>query len=298
MHTGMSQIRSTLSSNALLGFTLLCFLLSWGSVVLILGGMKNFPARPEQIEEHLPFIVAATLLGPSISGIVFNLIKYGVNGTYRRLQERMIWNPAHLALFFFAPTVISSVLCVLSILVSDDKYEPAILTTATAEGKLSLLLLGSGYGAAAGTFEEIGWTFFATPELLKKLSALDTGIVLGLVWGFWHFLVAIWGSGDADGNFSMDQFLPWIPWNTIVLPLYRVLMVQVYRKTNSLIPMIIMHASLTASLPFILMPRISGIALASFYSLVAVALGSILFCLSLFHPSGTLAVIAKKKKVT
>lgn len=296
----MFQLRSTLSSNALLGFMLLCFLLSWGSVILLVGGMKNFPAHPDQTEDQLPIVVAATLFGPSISGILFSLIKYGMNGTRRHLRERMIWNPSDLALFFFAPAVISLVLCVLSILISADEYKPAILTTATTEGKVSLLVLGLGYGAAAGTFEEIGWSFFATPELLKKLSPLETGITLGLIWGFWHFLVATWGSGDANGNFSTDLFLPWIPWNTIVLPLYRVFMVQVYCcETKSMIPMIFMHASLTASLPFILMPRISGVALASFYSLIALALGSILFCLSLLHRNESIFIIATKKtKVT
>ena len=294
----MFQIHKTLSTNALLGFMVLCFLLSWGSVIIFVGGMQNFPAHPDQIEEQLPFIVAATLLGPSIAGIVFSFIKFGVNGTCRHLRERMLWNPSHLAFFFFAPAVISSVLCVLSILVSAHEYKPAILTTTTAKEKLSLLALGLGYGAAAGMFEEIGWSFSATPELLKKLSPLETGITLGLIWGFWHFLVAFWGSGDANGNFSMEEFLPWIPWNTIVLPLYRVFMVQIYCETKSIIPTIFMHASLTASLPFILMPRLSGVALASFYSLIAVALGSVLFCLSLVYRSeGTLA-ISKKTKIT
>ena len=290
----MFQIHDTLSSNALLGFMILCFLLSWGSVLIFVGGMKNFPAHPDQIEEQLPFIVAATLLGPSIAGIVFSSIKFGINGTYQHLRERMTWNSSHLAFLFFAPTVVSSVLCVLSTVVSAHEYKPAILTTTTTEGKLSLLALGLGYGAAAGMFEEIGWSFFATPELIKKLSPLETGITLGLIWGFWHFLVAFWGSGDADGNFSMDLFLPWIPWNTIVLPLYRVFMLQVYCETENMIPMIFMHASLTASLPFILMPRLSGVALASFYSLIAMALGSILFCLSLVHRNEGIFVLATK----
>ena len=294
----MFQIHKTLSTNALPGFMVLCFLLSWGSVVFFVGGMKKFPAHPDQTEKQLPFIVAATLLGPSIAGMIFSLIKFGVNGTCRHLRERMVWNPSHLAFFFFAPAIVSSVLCVLSILVSAHEYKPAILTTTTAEGKLSLLALGLGYGAAAGIFEEIGWSFFVTPELLNRLSPLETGITLGLIWGFWHFLVAFWGSGDADGNFSMEQFLPWIPWNTMVLPLYRVFMVEVYCETKNIIPMIFMHASLTASLPFILMPRLSGVALASFYSFIAVALGSVLFFLSLVYRSEGTPFITKKTKVT
>mmetsp|Transcript_22113 Transcript_22113/g.63407 ORF Transcript_22113/g.63407 Transcript_22113/m.63407 type:complete len:278 (-) Transcript_22113:879-1712(-) len=276
---------------------LLCFLLSWGSVLLFVGGMKNFPALPEQTEQELPIVAAATLLGPIVSGVAFSLIKYGRKGTSQHLRERTRWNNSYAALFFCAPAIVGSILTILSALVSADEYKPAILTI-NAEERVSYLLIGLGYGAAAGIFEEIGWSFFATPEMLEKLTQLDTGILLGLVWGFWHFLVAIWGSGDAEGRFSVDQFLPWIPWNTLVLPLYRVLMVQVFCKTKSVIPMVILHASLTASLPLILMPNITGVALASFYSLIAVALASILFCLSfVFGSEGTL-VITKKKKIT
>jgi membrane protease YdiL (CAAX protease family) len=259
--------------------------------------MENFPGRPEQTEQKLPIVIAATLLGPSVSGVVFSLIKYGVKGTGQNLRERMRWNSYYATLFFFAPAIVGTTLIILSALVSADEYRPAILTV-NDEERVSFILIGLGYGAAAGMFEEIGWSFFVTPELLLKLSKLDAGLILGLVWGFWHFLVAIWGSGDAEGRFSMDQFLPWIPWNVLVLPLYRVFIVQVYGKTNSVIPTVIMHASLTASLPLILMPNITGVALASFYSLIAVALASILFCLSfVFGSEGTL-VITKKKKVT
>ena len=88
------------------------------------------------------------------------------------------------------------------------------------------------------------------------------------------FMVAIWGSGAEDGSFSFDLFVPWIPWNLLVLPCYRVLMLFLYDRTKSILSMAIMHGSLTASLPLILMPPVTGYALSAFYTLFAVVLGT------------------------
>ena len=44
-------------------------------------------------------------------------------------------------------------------------------------------------GLVAGTFEEIGWTGFASPRLLSRQQPFMAGLSLGLVWATWHLLV-------------------------------------------------------------------------------------------------------------
>jgi len=44
-------------------------------------------------------------------------------------------------------------------------------------------------GLSAGTFEEIGWTGFATRRLLKRWRPFVAGLTLGLVRAVWHVLV-------------------------------------------------------------------------------------------------------------
>ena len=96
------------------------------------------------------------------------------------------------------------------------------------------------------------------------------------MWGCWHFLVAALDSGDAESNFSFELFFPWVIWNLLVMPAYRVLMVYVFQLTErSVLAMSVMHGTLTASLPLILTPPAAGLALASFYSLVGVTLMTI-----------------------
>lgn len=81
-------------------------------------------------------------------------------------------------------------------------------------------------------------------------SILGTGLIVGLLWGAWHFLAFFVGVSNSAGNPSAGAiplvlFLPAILFT--FLPLYRVLMVWVYDRTESLLVAILMHASLIAS---------------------------------------------------
>jgi membrane protease YdiL (CAAX protease family) len=167
-----------------------------------------------------------------------------------------------------APLLVTAILFVLSL--TSPVFLPGIFT---ANDKASLLLVGIAYGLAAGFFEELGWTGFAVPRLRLRYSVLTTGLIVGLLWGAWHFLVAFWGSGTSSGAFSLILFLPQFLFYVGVLPAYRVLMVWVYDRTGeSLLVAMLMHASLTASVPLILQPVATGMALLSWYLVLAAAL--------------------------
>ena len=97
-----------------------------------------------------------------------------------------------------------------------------------SDEKASLLLVGIAYGLGAGFFEELGWTGFAVPTLRPRYGVLATGLIVGVLWGAWHFLVNSWASGSSSGDLSLALFLPAVlsSW----LPAYRVLMVWVYDR--------------------------------------------------------------------
>jgi membrane protease YdiL (CAAX protease family) len=149
-------------------------------------------------------------------------------------------------------------------------FVPGIVAT---QDKVSLLLAGLAAGLVAGIFEELGWTGFAVPRLRLRHGVLETGLLVGVLWGAWHYVVAFWASGTSTGEFSLSLFLPQFLFYVCVLPAYRVLMVWVYDRTASLLVAMIMHASLTGSVLFILMPAgISAIALSAWYVVFAAAL--------------------------
>ena len=74
--------------------------------------------------------------------------------------------------------------------------------------------------------------------------SLATGLIVGVLWGVWHFLV-FWEHGSFSGALPLALLLasPLL----LGLPAYRVLMVWVYDRTGSLLVAMLMHASLTAT---------------------------------------------------
>jgi membrane protease YdiL (CAAX protease family) len=127
-------------------------------------------------------------------------------------------------------------------------------------------------GTFAGLFEEIGWTGFVVPLLLRRHGVLATGLIVGFLWGAWHYIAALWGSGDANGAFSAHFFLAPFLFYVVVLPVYRVLMVWVYDRTRSLLVAMLMHASLTANTLFLCLPAAMGEELSIYYLLLGLAL--------------------------
>jgi hypothetical protein len=107
--------------------------------------------------------------------------------------------------------------------------------------------------------EELGWTGFAMPMLRRRYSALTTGLIVGLLWGAWHVLIAVWASRGLAGEASLAGFIAgFLAFYFVALPAYRVLMVWVYDHTASLILAMLMHAVLSASMIVLQPPSAEG----------------------------------------
>jgi membrane protease YdiL (CAAX protease family) len=119
----------------------------------------------------------------------------------------------------------------------------------------------------AGIFEELGWTGFAIPRMRLRYGVLATGLIVGVLWGAWHFPLFS-GSGSSSGALPPALYLVVLLFS--VLPAFRVLMVWVYDRTESLLVAILMHVSLTAS-TLILMPLATSGVTAVTYDLVLAA---------------------------
>jgi hypothetical protein len=87
----------------------------------------------------------------------------------------------------------------------------------------------------------------------RQYGILGTGVLLGVMWGAWHFaMFREPNSFSAALPFSvlLVRLFSW-------LPAYRVLMVWVYDRTDSLLIAMLMHGSLTAT-QLIFMPQPSS----------------------------------------
>lgn len=267
----MLKILTFIKMRPLLIYFTLAFAISWGGVLLVIGGPGKILVTRDQIETLLPFTILAMLIGPSVAGILLTSLVYGKAGLREILSRLLRWRVDarwYAVALLAAPLMATAIL--LALLPTSPLFLPGIFAS---EDKATMLLLGITAGLVVGFFEELGWTGFAVPRLRLHYGVLATGLIMGFLWGAWHSFLAFCGNGTSSGAIFLPLFLPEFLYYVTVLPAYRVLMVLIYDRTGSLLVSILMHASLTASVPFILMPlEISGAPLVIWYLVLAAAL--------------------------
>jgi membrane protease YdiL (CAAX protease family) len=233
------------------------------------GGFSGIPGTVKEFETLLLPAVLAMLAGPSVAGILCTWFFQGTSGLSELLSRLLRWRVDvrwYALALVAAPLAVAATLLVLSLY--SPIYRPGILTTSTP---WLHLVLGIATGLAAGFFEELGWTGFATPQLRRRYSVFLTGIIIGLAWGLWHLLAVWWGSSATSGGLSMALYLP-VMLFSFLLP-YRVLMTWVYERTGNLLIGMLMHAALIASVRMFDPLAISGVPIL-IYNL---ALGAVLW---------------------
>ena len=241
----MSTNESFVKKYAVIIYFILTFVLSWVCMALIIIP-DAFPMNPEQVETVGPLTYVALLVGPSIAGMIMIGLVYGKIG-YQDLSSRLLkWRVDFrwYALALLAiPLLATGILFLLSLF--STEFIPAIFIS---DDKLSLLLIGIITGLMVGFFEELGWTGFAIPRMRLRYDIITTGIVVGLLWGAWHFL-AFWEidtfSGALPFTLLLMRLFAW-------LPPFRIVMVWLHDRSKSLLLVILMHASLvftTLNLP-------------------------------------------------
>jgi CAAX protease family protein len=261
----MKTITALIKQHPLLTYFALAFAISWGGVLIVVGGI---PGPKTQSEGLLPFALLAMFAGPSVAGILLTSLVDGRAG-FRELLARMTrWRVGarwYVVALLTAPLSLTATLFALSLL--SPEFLPGILTTSD---KTSLLLMGIVVGLATGFLEELGWTGFAIPRLRLRYGILSTGLIVGILWGAWHFLVNFWGSDTSSGGLSLAVFLPAVLFS--FMPAIRVLMVWVYDRTGSLLLAMLMHASFTGSWLISTPLAIAGVPLVTWYLVWAGAL--------------------------
>ena len=243
----------------------LAFAISWGGI-LGLVGPGAFTGTASPIGAQLLFMYLAMFAGPSVAGLLMTGLVHGRAGLRELLSRLLRWRVGvrwYAASLLTAPLSMMAVLLTLSL--RSHEFLPGIFAS---DDKAALLLIGIVAGLATGFFEELGWTGFAIPGLRARHGVLATGLMVGLLWGAWHF--PPFSGGDLSGALPRALFLP-VQLFTF-LPAFRVLMVWVYDRTGSLLVAMLMHASLTAS-TLILQPlEVAGVPALTYDLVLAAAL--------------------------
>ena len=227
-------------------FYAIVFIISWGGLLLLVGP-GGIPGRPEQVAKLMPIALAALFAGPSVAGFVCTAWVHGRAGLRDLFARALRWRVGvrwYAAALLPAPLLVAAVLFGLSRISAD--FLPGILTT---HDKTGLLVFAVVWGlVGGGLLEELGWTGFAVPILRRLHGPFATGLIVGFLWGVWHYLITFWASGTPTGALSPDRLLPGMVFYVAALPAYRVLMVWLHERTTSLLLAMLMHASFSASM--------------------------------------------------
>ena len=273
----MNTIKALIERHPLLSYFALTFAITWGVFVLTVGP-GGIPATKEEFTTLPVGAILAVLLGPSVSGFLLTGLVYGREG-YRVLLIRMRrWR---VGARWYAVALLTAPLVFTAVLIPLWLISPVFrLGIFASDAKASFVLMGIVVALVVGIFEELGWTGFAVPTLLKlRYGVLSTGLIVGVLWGAWHLLSnGIWASVATSGGFPLALFVILSGLSLLVgqLLAFRVLMVWVYERTGSLLLAILMHASFAAS-TFILNPvagpgAMSGSSLLTFDLVLAAAM--------------------------
>lgn len=232
-------------------YYLLTFAVSWG-VILLVVGPGGFLATTSTSPL---FAVAgpASVLGPALAGLVLAGIVDGRIGLLDLLSRLRRWR---VGLRWYAVALLTGPLVSTAILVAlwltSPAFAPAIVT---ADDETSLLLSAIVAGLWVPVFEELGWTGFAAPRLRLRHGILATGLIMGVLWGAWH-LPLFAGSAASSGEIPQALFLAVMLFGWLVP--YRVLMVWVYDRTQSLLVAMLMHLPIVVGAIVLNAEAISG----------------------------------------
>ena len=250
-------MKSFIKRHPVLTYYLLVFAISWGGILILIGGPDHIPGTKEQAENLFVPALLIMFAGPFISGILMNFLIGGTEGLRKLLSRYLRWRTEgrwYTIAIFTGPILVVTILYVLSLF--NQEFVPGIIT---AKDKLGSIIFGVAWGLiGGGLLEETGWTGFAVPQLRKQYDILSTGLIVGTLWGIWHFMIAFWASNYLTGVDSWTMFVAgFITFYLLALPAYRILLVLVYDRTGSLPVIMLMHAFLSAS-TLIFQPSSSG----------------------------------------
>ena len=204
------------------------------------------------------------LLGPCIAGVLLTGLLSGKEGVRTLFAGLLRWRAGvrwYALALLPAPILAAAVLFALSL--------TSPVTTSRTAGALSAGLMAG----LMTVLEELGWTGFAVPRLRQQYGIVGTGLVVGVLWGVWHLLQILWVGGIYAGTASPALFLAlYFLASVTQLTAYRILLVWLYDRTDSLLITTLMHASLSASTVIGFRPLETGAAFLTYLWVFSAAL--------------------------
>lgn len=199
-------------------------------------GEVNFPEKPIAATSPVGFSVVGvigSILSSLVTGFIFACAATGTRSSMNSINKfKVSW--VWWILAFLLPIGIFLTGHLLNWITG---VEQAVFITQGDELTYALYTLRAFLYTLliVGIGEETGWRGFMLPELQKRFSPLKSAVILGLIWGFWHFPLFINGVYE-EHPIGILGYL-------IVVPLLSIIITWLFNSSHgSLIIAIVFHA--------------------------------------------------------
>jgi membrane protease YdiL (CAAX protease family) len=179
----MKTVNEFLKRYSLAAGILLMFLFTW-PFDLALAGLLPF---------KVPYVISITFgWGISFAALIMTGLAVGKDGVITLLKRFLIWRVGwkwfFVALFLY-PVVFSFAVLLHSVWtgVPIDFSSVFAHKIFGASANLPMFILPFFIFDFLTNGEEMGWRGYVLPRLQAKHSALVSSLIVGVIWGFWHF---------------------------------------------------------------------------------------------------------------
>lgn len=211
----------------------------FSTIVVFLSGLICFVSYKME-DKNISILAVFT---PSITAFFVSLITRGQKGIYDLFIRQTI-QAASLKWFLFSILIFPS-LVILAILTSlhFDITAFELRTTQLMPQIIVIILIAVG--------EEYGWRGFLLPKLMKRFDVLRSSIILGLIWGIWHFPAYLIGTGvPLQMNFMV--FMLWVLLGTLMIS-------WIYYYSKNVLTSILAHIGANAAFNYLpILPEFTG----------------------------------------
>lgn len=178
-------------------FLLMSFGLAWG----ILGLYILLPGRMGtvfgQLSGNHPLFFLA-VYAPAIAAFTLVVRNGGATGLRRFLGRALLWR---CSAAWYAFLVIGIPL----IFIGGSALRGNLLSEPFPFESFKAMLLALTFAVIKGPIEEFGWRGLALPILQRRFAPIWAGLILGAIWGLWHF-PAFLLSGTQQSEWSFTAF--------------------------------------------------------------------------------------------
>lgn len=190
-----------------------------------------------------PNVSILTVFTPSIVALILTAITKGKKGVSELFVKQTVQKTAFkwLLLSVIGIPVLASLAMLTSLSFDISRFN--LRTTQLLPQIVVIVFIAVG--------EEYGWRGFLLPKLMNKFNLFYSSIILGLIWGFWHFPAYLIGTG-VPLQMDFMVFLLWVVLATLFIS-------WIYYYTKSVLTSILAHISANVAFNYLLiLPEFTG----------------------------------------